>query len=177
MEGAKGIAVAVAVECGGRVRSWRLAAVVADTWKGFSNLAGLSSTVTFVTVTHAISSPSPQQLNWLERSVCGTRRASVKGRARTRACWSRRGLEGERLVVHTCACVSGTTHLRVVGAEPMCPRAHESRWRCARSQLLPELAPVSKLCHQGASGNAGPHAYHTQRVGGAEPSTLSPPRP
>ena len=45
-----------------QVRSWRLAAVVADTWKGFSNLAGLSSTVTFVTVTHAISSPSPQQL-------------------------------------------------------------------------------------------------------------------
>ena len=129
--------MAVVVECRGPgARSWRLAAVVADTWKGFSNLAGLSSTVTFVTVTHAILEDQPSTAkNQVRRSSVIQRRASVTGRARTRACWSRRGLKGERLVVHTCACVSGPTHLRVVGAEPMCPRAHESRWRCARSAL------------------------------------------
>ena len=57
---------------GARVRSWRLAAVVADTWKGFSNLAGLSSTVTFVTVTHAILEPQPSTAK-IKRGgrVCG----------------------------------------------------------------------------------------------------------
>jgi len=79
-----------------QVRSWRLAAVVADTWKGFSNLAGLSSTVTFVTVTHAILEPQPSTAkNQARRSSAIQRRASVKGRARTRACRSRRGRKGD----------------------------------------------------------------------------------
>lgn len=106
------------------MRSWRLAAVVADTWKGFSNLAGLSSTVTFVTVTHAILEPQPTKAkNQARRWSAVQRRASVKNRARTRACWSRRGLTGERLVVHICACVSGTAHLRGSGGRaPMSPR-------------------------------------------------------
>ena len=81
MEGAKGMAVAVAVECGGPgVRSWRLAAVVADTWKGFSNLAGLSSTVTFVTVTHAILEPQPSKAKnqaWRWSAVQGGRQSKA----------------------------------------------------------------------------------------------------
>ena len=36
--------------------------------------------------------------------------------------------------MHTCACVSGTTHLRVVGAEPMCRSPRKCRWG-ARARL------------------------------------------
>ena len=116
------------------MRSWRLAAVVADTWKGFSNLAGLSSTVTFVTVTHAILEPQPSTAkNQARRSSAVQRRASVKGRARTRTRRNRRARIGERLVVHICACVSGPTHLRVVGAGADVSQSPRSRWRCARS--------------------------------------------
>ena len=42
---------------------------------------------------------------------------------------------------------------------------------------LLEMAPVSKRFPGGASGNASSHASQTQRVGGAEPSTLGPRRP
>ena len=90
------------------VQRWRrLAAVVADTWKGFSNLAGLSSTVTFVTVTHAILEPQPSKANPSATVVCRyKKRVSVKGRARTRACRNRRGLKGDAwscICAHVCA--------------------------------------------------------------------------
>ena len=87
------------------MRSWRLAAVVADTWKGFSNLAGLSSTVTFVTVTHAISSPSPQQLR-----IKHGGRLRYKGGRRSKAVLAR-------------------AHAGVGGAEK------ENAWSCIRAHV------------------------------------------
>ena len=43
--------------------------------------------------------------------------------------------------------------------------------------LLLELAPVSRLFPEGASGNASPDAPQVHWVGGVEPSTLGPSRP
>ena len=176
------MAVAVAVGWGGPgVRSWRLAAVVADTWKGFSNLAGLSSTVTFVTVTHAILEPQPTKAkNQARRWSVVQRRASVKNRARTRACWSRRGLTGERLVVHICACVSGTAHLRGSGGRaPMSPRPVAPCFVCAGREegvqagkhgqefsiIAPTwTAPLLRAHRRASLGAAGRHPWGWRRI-------------
>lgn len=104
---------------------WRLAEVAAVTWKGFSNRAGLSSTVTFVTVTHAILEPHPSTAKaQARREVCGTKEGtrSVEGGARTRACRNWWGLEIGRAGR---ACVRGTRTCKGRGRYVQAALSHE----------------------------------------------------
>ena len=94
----------------------------AVTWKGFSNRAGLSSTVTFVTVTHAILEPHPSTAKaQARREVCGTKEGtrSVEGGARTRACRNWWGLEIGRAGRAYTRMRARDTHLQ--GSWPLCP--------------------------------------------------------
>ena len=109
---------------------WRLAEVAVVTWKGFSNRAGLSSTVTFVTVTHAILEPHPSTAKaQVRREVCGTKEGtrSVEGGARTRACRNWWGLEIGRAGRAYTRMRARDTHLQAgeSGRYVQCALSHE----------------------------------------------------
>ena len=87
----------------GSRQKWR-----AVTWKGFSNRAGLSSTVTFVTVTHAILEPHPSTAKTQVRlEVCGTKEQMLSGRRSSHAHagmgGARKGARWSRIYAHACA--------------------------------------------------------------------------